>query len=80
MTDRQIILQQIEKIFRNILDDEEIILTETTTTNDIEEWDSLIHIQIVVAIERHFNIKFTSKEFSSWKNINEMIDCILLKM
>ena len=77
--DKQEILSQVEAIFRDILDNEEIVLTNTTTANDVEDWDSLTHIQLIVAIEKHFGVKFTSKEILSWANVGEMIDCIASK-
>ena len=73
------VLQQIEVIFKDVLDDENIVLNETTTADDVEGWDSLTHIQLIVAIEKHFKIKFTSKEILSWKNVGEMTDCIQTK-
>lgn len=74
--EKQEILDQVQEIFRDILDNEDIVLTNETTANDVEEWDSLSHIQLIVAIEKHFKIKFTSKEILSWNNVGEMIDCI----
>lgn len=73
------ILAEVQEIFREVLDNEEIELQFNTTSDDVEEWDSLTHIQLIVAIEKHFKIKFTSVEIMSWKNVGEMIDCIILK-
>lgn len=73
------ILNQVQEIFRAILDNEEIVLDDNTTASDIEEWDSLTHIQLVVAIEKHFKVKFTSREILSWQNVGQMIDCIAVK-
>lgn len=70
------ILAKVQDIFRDILDNEDIELTNDTCADSIEEWDSLSHIQLIVAIEKCFKIKFTSKEILSWNNVGEMIDCI----
>lgn len=77
--EKQKILLQVEEIFRDVLDNEEIVLADATTANDVEDWDSLTHIQLIVAIEKHFKIKFTSREILSWNNVGEMVDCILSK-
>jgi acyl carrier protein len=74
------ILLQVQNIFRDILDNDSIELTDETTANDVEEWDSLSHIQLIVAIEKQFKIKFTSKEILSWKNVGEMIDSMVIKL
>ena len=77
--DNNEIMAEVQEIFRDVLDNEEIVLTPETMADDIEEWDSLSHIQLIVAIEKHFKVKFTSKEILSWKNVGEMIDCISTK-
>ncbi len=78
--DKTTILTQIQEIFCDILDDDSLILHFETTAQDIEEWDSLTHIQLIVAIEKHFKIKFTSKEILSWKNVDEMVETTKIKL
>ncbi|MCU7551489.1 acyl carrier protein [Chitinophagaceae bacterium LB-8] len=74
--ERVVILSQVQDIFKDILDDEEVILTDKTQAPDVKGWDSLTHIQLVVGIERHFKIRFTSREIQSWNNVGEMVDTI----
>jgi acyl carrier protein len=74
--ERSEILKQINEIFVDTLDNEDVVVEEQTQATDVEEWDSLTHIQLVVAIEKHFKIRFTSKEIQSWSNVGEMMDCI----
>lgn len=74
------IFNKLNKIFCEILDLDEVTLTDDTSANDIEEWDSLAQIQLIVAIEKAFSIKFNSQEILNWKNVGAMIDCILSKL
>ena len=74
--ERAEILSIVEDIFKDILDDDEIVLTDDTTADDIEGWDSLTHIQLVVTIEKKFGIKFKSREILSWNNVGDMIGSI----
>lgn len=73
------ILAEVQEIFRDVLDNEELEISFGTVADDVEEWDSLSHIQLIVAIEKHFHIKFNSKELMSWKTVGDMIDCIVTK-
>ena len=77
--DKTQILADVQEIFRDVLDNEDIVITLETVADDIEEWDSLSHIQLVVAIEKHFKIKFVSKELMEWKTVGDMVDCISSK-
>lgn len=79
MINREIILEQITIIFRDTLDDKSIVLDENTVAHDIPEWDSLNHIQLVVAIEKEFKIRFTALEIQTWENIGGIIDSLLSK-
>ena len=78
--DKLLLLSEVQNIMRDVLDEESIVLNETTTANDVDGWDSLTHIQLIVAIEKHFKIKFTSKEILSWKNVGEMLNSIFSKL
>ena len=78
--DRTTILKQINTIFIDTIDNEDVVLTENTQAADVEEWDSLSHIQFVVGIEKHFKIRFTSKEIQRWQNVGEMIDSVVEKL
>lgn len=73
---RNQILTQINEIFVDTLDKEDVIVEETTQANDIDEWDSLMHVLLVDTIERHFKIRFKASEIQNWKNVGEIIDSI----
>ena len=74
------IIEQLNLIFKNILDNDDVVVNYNTTASDIEEWDSLTHIQLVVAIEKHFKIRFKSSEISAFKNVGEMVKAISSKL
>lgn len=74
------ILQQLNEIFIDVLDNDKIVLKRETTAEDVEEWDSLSHIHLVVAVEKHFKISFTSSEMQAWKNVGDLADNISAKL
>jgi len=78
--EREEIVTVLQDIMKDVFETDNVSLTNETTAADIEEWDSLNHIQLVVAVEKHFNFRFTSKEIQSWNNVGEMVDCIAGKL
>lgn len=79
--ERTEIFEKLNEIFEDVLDlDETPNLIDETSANDIEEWDSLSHIQLIVAIEKGFKVKFTSAEIMKWKNVGEMVDTIIARV
>lgn len=74
--ERSEIFKKVNEIFCDELDNEDIVLNDDTTADDVEEWDSLSHVQLIVAIEKAFGIKFTSKEILSWSNVGQLVDSI----
>ena len=78
--DKNEVMEKVQDIFRDQLDDDSIVLQDTTTANDIDEWDSLTHIQLVVAIEKGFKIRFAASEIQSFKNVGEMCEAIAKKL
>lgn len=77
--ERNEIYEKLNEIFRDVLDNDEIELNDETHADDIEEWTSLTHIQLIVEIEKAFNLRFSSEEILEWKNVGEMVDSILAK-
>ncbi len=69
-------MERLTAIFRDVFDDDEIVLTETTSAKDIEDWDSLEHINLIAAVEKAFKMRFTMKEVSGMKNVGEMADIV----
>lgn len=74
------VLKQFNEIFIDVLDEEDIEINESTTADDVDEWDSLTHIQLVVAIEKHFKVKFTTSEIESYSNVGEMCKGVMQKL
>jgi len=74
---REEVFEKLNEVFRDVFDDEDITVSDETTAADIEDWDSLEHINLIVAVERAFGIKFTMGETTGLKNVGEMADKIL---
>ena len=77
---RQEIFDEVQEIFRDVFDDEELAIEDGTNANDIEDWDSFEHISLVIAMEAEFFMKFDIKEVNKLENVGQMIDLIKRKM
>lgn len=77
---REEVFEKLNEIFRNNFDDDSINLTDETSSADIEDWDSLEQINLVVVIQDKFGIHFNIDEVNSMKNVGEMVDYILRKL
>ncbi len=73
-------LSELEPVFREVFDDPSITLSRETTANDVEGWDSLTHVNLVMALELRFGIRFALGELQSLRNVGEMADVINRKV
>ena len=73
---RSKIYDKLTEIFRDFFDDVNIVINDETTSDDIEDWDSLEHINLIVAIEQEFGMKFSMGEVTGMKNVGAMVDII----
>jgi acyl carrier protein len=76
MLNREEVVERLNHLFRDIFDDDDISVTDATTAADIDGWDSLAHITLILGVEREFRIKMTAAEVGSLKNVGQMIDII----
>ncbi|MBO4988576.1 MAG: acyl carrier protein [Lachnospiraceae bacterium] len=74
---REAIYEKLNEVFQDVFDDDSITVNAETTADDIEDWDSLEHINLVSAVEKTFGVKFTMAQVVGMKNVGEMVDVIL---
>lgn len=74
---REEVYERLNEVFRDVFDDESIELHDETTADDIEDWDSFEHINLVVAVEEEFSFKIPMGKVITMKNVGEMVDIIL---
>lgn len=75
--DRDEAYKKLDNVFQDVFDDDSITVNDNTTAADIEDWDSLEHINLIVAVEKAFGMKFNMGEVNTMKNVGEMVDIIL---
>jgi acyl carrier protein len=73
-------IEQLIPIFREVFDDDDIVLSRQTTADDIDAWDSLSHMNLIVAVELRFKVKFALGELQSLKNVGDLADLVDKKL
>lgn len=74
---REEVFGKVTEIFRDVFDDDTLVISDSTNSDDIEDWDSLEHIQLVVDMEKVFSIKFDIKTVNTLENVGQMVDLIM---
>jgi acyl carrier protein len=74
------VLAKLTTVFRDVFDDESLTIGHATTADDIEDWDSLSHIDLIAAIEKDFDIKFTTREITDLKNVDDFTTALAQKL
>lgn len=77
---REEVMNKVQDIFRDVFDDDSLVIVDSTNSDDIEDWDSLEHIALIVSMEKEFNMKFDIKEVGKLANVGEMVDLIVSKL
>ena len=68
--------QQLSEVLREVFDDDAIEATPEMTANDVDGWDSLSHVNLILAVETRFEVRFTQKEVLSFQNVGDLMACI----
>ena len=74
------VYEKLTEIFQAVFDDDTLLISDTTTAEDIEDWDSLEQINLVVAVEKKFDMKFNIEEVNMFRNVGEMVDIIIKRI
>ena len=74
------IMEKVQRIFREVFDDDTLVIEDSTNSSDIEDWDSLEHISLIISMEKEFGLKFDIKEVNKLENVGQMVDMIRSKL
>ena len=78
--ERDEVYETLNEVFRDVFDDPSITVDDSTTSDDVDGWDSLEHINLIAAIEQEFGVKFNMGQVVSMKNVGEMVDIIMSQL
>ena len=74
------IYRKLTPIFREIFDDDRLVVVPHLAAADVAEWDSLRHIRLVLSVEREFSLKFSAAEIGALENVGEFVELIRIKL
>lgn len=77
---RDEILKKVNDVFKDVFDDKNLVISDETTANDIDDWDSLTHITLIAAIEEELDVKFEMADIVKFENVGDMVDAICEKI
>ena len=72
-------LERVNDVFRDVFDDESLSVRQETSAADVEGWDSLMHVRLIIAIEKAFRVRFSSSEVASLKDVGDLIELLQTK-
>jgi acyl carrier protein len=68
--------EHLQNVFREVFDDEAMVISRAMTAADVEDWDSLRHMDLITSVEHEFNVKFTTKDILGLGNVGEFLDIL----
>jgi acyl carrier protein len=71
-----VVMTRLTEVFRDVFEDDELQVNERTTAQDVEGWDSLMHVTLMINVEKAFGIRFRSSEVAALKNVGELAGLI----
>ncbi len=74
------IYARLNDVFRDVFDDYEIVISPETTAADVDGWDSLNHIRLILSVSREFGIQFSASEVANFKNVGDLVTAITRRM
>ena len=78
--ERNKVISSLNDIIKDVLDLDDLTITEETVAADVEDWDSIMHVEIVVAIEQEFNVRFTTREIEQFKKVGDITSSLMEKV
>lgn len=73
-------LERLNKVFQEVFDDDELVIQPVTTAKDVDGWDSMMHVRLLINVERAFNLKFSFSEMASLENVGDLVNLIDTKI